>query len=201
MSAATAGCPPHEWMCLTGGAIGQGLPVATGAAIAAPGRRVLSLEADGSAMYTLQSWWTQARESLDVTTVILENHSYAILEMELSRVGAEAAGPDSQGDARARPPTARLRVARTRHGRAGRACHRHEELTSMLARSFTEARTVCDRGGRRQGNRLTSLTIAAEQVTRTTRALQAGTTRDPRRRDAAVSPSASDTTPSSTRSS
>ena len=114
MSGATAGCPPHEWMCLTGGAIGQGLPVATGAAIAAPGRRVVCLEADGSAMYTLQSWWTQARESLDVTTVILENHSYAILELELSRVGAQAAGTDRKGDARARPAAARLRVARTR---------------------------------------------------------------------------------------
>ena len=61
--------PRHDWLCLTGGAIGQGLPVATGAAVAAPDRRVVCLEADGSAMYTLQSLWTQAREGLDVTTV------------------------------------------------------------------------------------------------------------------------------------
>jgi acetolactate synthase I/II/III large subunit len=89
---ATAGAPPHDWLTLTGGAIGQGLPVATGAAMACPGRPVLALEADGSAMYTLQALWTQAREGLDVTTVIFSNGAYAILGMELGRVGAEAAG-------------------------------------------------------------------------------------------------------------
>jgi acetolactate synthase-1/2/3 large subunit len=90
---ATAGAPPHDWLTLTGGAIGQGLPLATGAAIAAPDRPVLCLEADGSAMYTLQALWTQARERLDVTTVVLSNRSYAILNMELQRVGADAPGP------------------------------------------------------------------------------------------------------------
>jgi acetolactate synthase-1/2/3 large subunit len=90
---ATAGAPVHDWLCLTGGAIGQGMPVATGAAVACPGRRVLSLEADGSAMYTLQALWTQAREGLDVTTVIFNNGSYAVLEMELGRVGAGTPGP------------------------------------------------------------------------------------------------------------
>ena len=90
---ATAGAPPHDWLCLTGGAIGQGLPVAVGAAVAARDRRVVALEADGSAMYTLQAWWTMAREGLDVTTVLLNNHSYAVLNMELDRVGAETAGP------------------------------------------------------------------------------------------------------------
>ncbi|MEU6173564.1 acetolactate synthase large subunit [Streptantibioticus parmotrematis] len=90
---ATEGAPPHDWLTLTGGAIGQGLPVATGAAVACPGRRVLCLEADGSAMYTLQALWTQVREGLDVTTVVFSNRSYAILEMELRRVGAAAAGP------------------------------------------------------------------------------------------------------------
>ncbi|PWI41939.1 acetolactate synthase large subunit [Streptomyces sp. ICBB 8177] len=90
---ATEGAPRHDWLTLTGGAIGQGLPVATGAAVACPGRRVLCLEADGSAMYTLQALWTQAREGLDVTTVVFSNRSYAILEMELRRVGAQAAGP------------------------------------------------------------------------------------------------------------
>ncbi len=89
----TAGCPPHDWLTLTGGAIGQGLPVATGAAIAAPDRPVLCLEADGSAMYTIQSLWTQAREGLNVTTVVLDNHAYGILAFELSRVGAGTAGP------------------------------------------------------------------------------------------------------------
>jgi acetolactate synthase-1/2/3 large subunit len=90
---ATAGCPTHDWLCLTGGSIGYGMPVATGAAMAAPGRKVLNLEADGSAMYTLQSLWTQAREGLDVTTVICNNRSYAVLNLELNRVGAEAPGP------------------------------------------------------------------------------------------------------------
>jgi acetolactate synthase-1/2/3 large subunit len=85
---ASAGAPPHDWLCLTGGAIGQGLPVALGAAVASPGRRVVALEADGSALYTLQAWWTMAREGLDVTTVLLNNRSYAILNMELARVGA-----------------------------------------------------------------------------------------------------------------
>ncbi|MCP4436144.1 MAG: acetolactate synthase large subunit [Actinomycetia bacterium] len=92
VAGATAGCPPHDWLCLTGGAIGYGMPVATGAAIAAPDRKVLNLEADGSAMYTLQSLWTQVREGLDVTTVVLNNSSYAVLNMELDRVGASASG-------------------------------------------------------------------------------------------------------------
>jgi len=90
---ATAGAPPHDWLTLTGGAIGQGLPVAVGAAVAARDRRVVALEADGSALYTIQSWWTMAREGLDVTTVILNNHSYAVLNMELDRVGVDAPGP------------------------------------------------------------------------------------------------------------
>ncbi|HEY7076816.1 MAG TPA: acetolactate synthase large subunit [Solirubrobacteraceae bacterium] len=85
---ACAGAPPHDWLFLSGGAIGWGLPAATGAAVACPDRPVLCLEADGSAMYTLQSLWTQAREGLDVTTVILANRSYAILEFEMRRVGA-----------------------------------------------------------------------------------------------------------------
>ena len=89
---ATAGAPPHDWLTLTGGAIGQGLPLATGAAIASPGRRVLALQADGSAMYTISALWTHAREGLDITTIIFSNRAYAILRMELDRVGATAAG-------------------------------------------------------------------------------------------------------------
>ncbi len=92
LASATAGAPRHHWLSLTGGAIGQGMPVATGAALACPGRKVLSLEADGSAMYTLQALWTQARESLDVTTVVFDNQSYAILNFELARVGAGGPG-------------------------------------------------------------------------------------------------------------
>ena len=96
VSGATAGAPAHDWLTLTGGAIGIGLPAATGAAVAAPDRPVLCLQADGSAMYTLQALWTQAREGLNVTTVLLANRSYAILNMELHRVGADAGGPLSR---------------------------------------------------------------------------------------------------------
>ena len=94
---ATAGAPPHDWLTLTGGAIGQGLPVAAGAAVACPDRPVLALEADGSAMYTISALWTHAREGLDITTVIFSNRSYAILGMELNRVGAAATGEKARG--------------------------------------------------------------------------------------------------------
>ncbi|WP_349259803.1 acetolactate synthase large subunit [Jatrophihabitans sp.] len=96
LPAATAGAAPHTLLTLTGGAIGQGLPVATGAAVAAPGRRVVAIVGDGSAMYTIQSLWTQARENLDVTTVIVNNASYAILRAELHRVGGEGTGPRAE---------------------------------------------------------------------------------------------------------
>jgi acetolactate synthase-1/2/3 large subunit len=92
LPAATAGAPAHDLLTLTGGAIGQGLPVATGAAVACPDRPVVSLQADGSAMYTIQALWTQAREQLDVTTVICDNGAYAILEHELENVGARSGG-------------------------------------------------------------------------------------------------------------
>jgi acetolactate synthase I/II/III large subunit len=89
----TANAEPHDYLSLTGGSIGQGLPVATGAAVACPDRKVLCLEGDGSAMYTLQALWTQAREKLDVTTVVFANRSYVILNVELRRVGAAERGP------------------------------------------------------------------------------------------------------------
>jgi acetolactate synthase I/II/III large subunit len=79
---------PHDWMMVTGGAIGYGMPCATGAAVAGHGRRVINIQADGSAMYTIQSLWTQAREKLPVTTVILSNRKYQILIGEYSNVGA-----------------------------------------------------------------------------------------------------------------
>ena len=79
---------PHTQLALTGGAIGQGPPAALGAAIAAPDRPVVAVQADGSALYTLQALWTQAREQLDVTTVLINNSAYAILRVELARTGA-----------------------------------------------------------------------------------------------------------------
>ncbi len=84
---------PHDYLNLTGGAIGNMLPVAVGAAIACPDRRVVSLQGDGSAMYTVQALWTQARENLNITTIIYANRSYGLLNQELRRVGAAEAGP------------------------------------------------------------------------------------------------------------
>lgn len=84
----TEQAPSHDWLTTTGGAIGQGLPLALGAAIACPDRKVIALQADGSAMYTLQALWSMAREQADVTVVIMNNRSYAILNIELARVGA-----------------------------------------------------------------------------------------------------------------
>ncbi len=89
--------PAHDWLNLSGGAIGDGLPVSTGAAIAGGGkRRVISLQADGSAMYSLQSLWTQAREKLPCTTILLNNRKYNILIGEYKNVGA-VPGPTAMG--------------------------------------------------------------------------------------------------------
>jgi acetolactate synthase I/II/III large subunit len=88
-----AGAVQHDWLQLTGGAIGQGLPLAVGAAVACPDRKVIALQADGGGMYTVQALWTMAREQLDVTTIILNNGSYAILNIELMRVGVQNPGP------------------------------------------------------------------------------------------------------------
>lgn len=88
-----AGAAQHDWLQLTGGAIGQGLPLAVGAAVACPDRKVIALQADGSGMYTVQALWSMARERLDVTTIILNNGSYAILNIELMRVGVQNPGP------------------------------------------------------------------------------------------------------------
>jgi acetolactate synthase-1/2/3 large subunit len=84
---------PHLLLPVTGGSIGQGLPVALGAALAAPHRKVVALEADGSAMYSLQALWTMARERLDVVTVIFANRRYRILDVEMRRTGAGMVGP------------------------------------------------------------------------------------------------------------
>ncbi|HKS65511.1 MAG TPA: acetolactate synthase large subunit [Xanthobacteraceae bacterium] len=83
---------PHTWLQNMGGSIGIGMPLAAGAAVACPDRPVLNIQADGSAMYTIQALWTQARENLNVTTVILNNRSYAILRHELTNVGAQNVG-------------------------------------------------------------------------------------------------------------
>ncbi len=88
----TAGLPPHTILSITGGAIGYGMPCATGAALACPDRHVISFQADGSAMYTVQALWTQAREDLNITTLLCSNREYKILKMELERAGIRSPG-------------------------------------------------------------------------------------------------------------
>ncbi len=92
----TANAPAHDWMMLTGGAIGQGMPLALGAAIAAPDRKVICLSGDGAGMYTNQALWSMAREGADVTTIVFVNHSYRILNIELYRTGAGNPGPTAK---------------------------------------------------------------------------------------------------------
>ncbi|MBF6569539.1 MAG: acetolactate synthase large subunit [Candidatus Binataceae bacterium] len=90
--ATSIGARPHTYLSLTGGAIGQGLPCATGAAVASPDRKVIAFQADGGGMYTLQALWTNARESLDVITIICNNRAYRILQVELARAGVTEPG-------------------------------------------------------------------------------------------------------------
>lgn len=141
LAAATAGAPAHDVLTLTGGAIGYGLPAAVGAAVAAPGRPVLSLQADGSAMYTLSALWTQARENLDVTTVVFDNGAYDILRIELQRVGAQNA--DAPGPKAldlldlGRPTIDFVRIAEGM-GVPARRVATAEELAAALADAFAE---------------------------------------------------------------
>jgi acetolactate synthase-1/2/3 large subunit len=93
LMAATSGAPPHDWLGNTGGSIGIALPLAVGAAVARPDRRVLCLTADGSGMYTVQALWTMAREGLNITTVVFANRTYAVLQREFSGLGMGAPGP------------------------------------------------------------------------------------------------------------
>ena len=95
-AALSAGARRHTALALTGGAIGQGLPCATGAAVACPDRKVIAFQADGSGMYTAQALWTMARESLDVTVVICSNRAYRILQAELSRAGIAEPGVNAR---------------------------------------------------------------------------------------------------------
>ena len=135
--AATMGAPRHDWLTLCGGAIGQGLPLATGAAVACPDRKVVALEADGSAMYTLQALWTHAREGLDVTTVILNNRSYAILNLELSRVGAEP-GPKALDMLDLSRPDLDFVAMATGMGVPATRATTAEELGDQLGRALAE---------------------------------------------------------------
>ena len=138
----TAVAPAHDWLTLTGGAIGYGLPVAVGAAIAAPDRPVLCLESDGSAMYTISALWTHARERLDITTVIYANHAYDILRIELQRVGAQAqdqaTGPKAESLLDLTGPTMDFVKMAEGMGVPARRAATAEELADALRWAFAE---------------------------------------------------------------
>ncbi|MEN8185124.1 MAG: acetolactate synthase large subunit, partial [Myxococcota bacterium] len=135
---ASAGSPPHDLLGLTGGAIGQGLPCATGAALACPERRVIAFQADGSGAYTLQALWTQAREGLDVTTVLCSNRSYRILQVELARAGIAEPGPVARSLTELDgPPLDWCALARGFGVPASRPANA-EELATALQKSFAE---------------------------------------------------------------
>jgi acetolactate synthase I/II/III large subunit len=134
----THAAPPHDWLHLAGGAIGDGLPVATGAALGADGqRRVISLQADGSAMYSLQALWTQARERLPCTTIILNNRRYAILVGEYKAVGATP-GPTAMSMLDlGNPDLGWLDLARGLGVEAARATTL-EQCVDLMAQSFRQ---------------------------------------------------------------
>lgn len=134
----TAGAPRHDLLTLTGGAIGQGLPVALGAAIAGRDRPVIALVGDGSAMYTIQSLWTIAREHLDVTVVVFNNRSYAILNIELERVGAEKAGVKAKSQLDLSQPGIDFTAIAKGMGMPGRTVRTSEELIDALKNAFGE---------------------------------------------------------------
>jgi acetolactate synthase I/II/III large subunit len=136
LGTATAGAPAHDLLALTGGAIGQGLPVAIGAAIACPDRPVLALEADGSGLYTIQSLWTMAREQLNITAVIFNNRSYGILNMELQRVGARASGPKARAQLDLSGPDVDFVELGKGFGVPSRRVERAEALVEALEQSL-----------------------------------------------------------------
>ncbi|WP_280822839.1 acetolactate synthase large subunit [Pseudaminobacter soli (ex Li et al. 2025)] len=96
LAALAPGLNPHDHIPLTGGAIGEGIPLAVGAGVACPDRKIIAMQADGSGMYTVQGLWTQARENLDVVTVILSNRAYAILQGEMRNVGVNNFGRNAR---------------------------------------------------------------------------------------------------------
>jgi acetolactate synthase-1/2/3 large subunit len=139
LAQATAGAPAHDWLTLTGGAIGYGIPTAVGAAVAAPDRPVLCLESDGSAMYTISGLWTQARENQNITTVIYNNGAYDILRIELQRVGAESApGPKARDLLDLTRPTIDFVQLAEGMGVPARRVSTAEDFTEALRAAFAE---------------------------------------------------------------
>ena len=129
----TAGARPHTWLQNMGGSIGYGGPVATGAAVACPDRKVIALSGDGSAMYTIQCLWTQAREKLDVVNVIFANRAYQILRNEFAGVGAGAPGPKAMSMLSIDNPTLDFCAMAKGMGVEGRRVATSEEFAAALA--------------------------------------------------------------------
>ena len=138
-AAHAAAAPPHTALGLTGGAIGQGLPCAVGAAIARPGQRVFAFQADGSGLYTLQALWPMARVALDVTVVICANRLYRILQVELARAGIAEPGPAARGLTQLGPPPIDWVAAARAFGVPGASVRSAEELAQALRGSFAAA--------------------------------------------------------------
>ncbi|MHB1571926.1 MAG: acetolactate synthase large subunit [Solirubrobacteraceae bacterium] len=134
----TAGAPAHDWLALTGGAIGQGLPVAVGAAVACPDRPVIALQADGSAMYTIQSLWTMAREQLNVTVIIFNNRAYDILNVEFFRAGGEAPGPNARAQLELRRPDIDFVALATGLGIGAQRVGTAEELSAAMNQAIAD---------------------------------------------------------------
>ena len=144
----TAGAPPHDWINNRGGSIGYGMPVAIGAAIACPDRKVIALEGDGSAMYTLQSLWTMAREGLDITMLIFANGTYNILRGELTNVGVQKSRPACRRHAVDRAPRPRLGLACPRHGCGGVPGQDLRAVGQGVERRPALRKPISDRGRR-----------------------------------------------------
>lgn len=134
---ATANSAPHDWLMLTGGAIGQGMPVALGAALPAPDRKVLCLSGDGAGMYTCQSLWSMARENVDVTTIVFVNHSYKILNIEQARTGATDPGPTAKSMLDLSNPEIDWATLAQSMGVHGVVCETAETFDSELERAFS----------------------------------------------------------------
>ena len=135
---AAAAAAPHTTLGLTGGAIGQGLPCAVGAALACPGQRVIAFQADGSGLYTLQALWTMARESLDVTVLVCANRVYRILQVELARAGVAEPGPTARSLTQLGPPTIDWVAAARSFGVPGQRVTDSEALAGTLRSAFAE---------------------------------------------------------------
>ncbi len=136
MAGPTQSAAPHDLLDVTGGAIGMGIPAAVGAAIACPDRQVVSLQGDGGGMYAVQGLWTQAREGLDITTIIFSNRKYAILQMEFMRAGTHNLGPKAMDLLQLDRPDLDWVAMAAGMGVPGQCAETAEDLAAALAKGL-----------------------------------------------------------------